>query len=147
VGYLVNIRINPDAKRDPKYVYIGRGSKWGNPYSHIPGSKGILVRDRAEAIERYREHLHSSGLIDDIKELENKILGCFCLPAPCHGEVLLELVTEFQEYGYILARCPHDGEPCDHDRDWGHPCDRDETGEYECLRLKNRPGDTTADSG
>jgi hypothetical protein len=29
-----------------------------------------------------------------LDELEGKTLGCFCKPEPCHGDVLLELLTQ-----------------------------------------------------
>lgn len=67
-------------------VYIGRRSKWGNPY-HI----GKLTRE--EVIEKYKEYiLNKPELLKDLHELKNKKLGCFCSPARCHGDVLVELV-------------------------------------------------------
>lgn len=66
------------------YVYIGRPSKWGNPF--------LIGRDgtREEVVEKYRDYLHSSGLIKDIYELKDKVLGCWCHPQLCHGDVLAE---------------------------------------------------------
>ena len=65
---------------DPKnstFVYVGRGEKYGNP------ERG------EEAIAKFKEHLTSSGLINDIGELRGKILVCHCAPSkPCHAEVL-----------------------------------------------------------
>lgn len=70
-------------------VYIGRGSKWGNPF--IIGISG----SRLEVIAMYREYITASeGLIYDLKELKGKRLGCYCKPLPCHGDVLKELVDE-----------------------------------------------------
>jgi len=71
-------------------VYIGRPSKWGNPY---PKEEG--VRTRAEAISAYRAYILSNEeLLADLHELEGKVLGCWCYPKPCHGDVLLELLDE-----------------------------------------------------
>lgn len=68
-------------------IYIGRGSKWGNPY-HI----GKLTRE--EAIEKYREWiLNKPELLKDLHELKNKRLGCFCKPLDCHGDILIELIN------------------------------------------------------
>jgi hypothetical protein len=66
------------------YVYIGRPSKWGNPF--------VIGRDgtREEVVEKYRAYLYSSGLIKDICELKDKVLGCWCHPKLCHGDVLAE---------------------------------------------------------
>lgn len=39
-------------------IYIGRGSKWGNPYSHQSNTKAqYVVATREEAITKYREYL------------------------------------------------------------------------------------------
>jgi hypothetical protein len=86
-------------KTDDFDVYIGRGSKWGNPFSHLdrlfPNPDLTWVASRAEAIERYREWIEGQPeLLDDLHELHGKRLGCFCSPRPCHGEVLAELADE-----------------------------------------------------
>lgn len=66
-------------------VYIGRPSKWGNPF--------IIGRDgsRDDVITTYRTWLASSGL--NPRELAGKDLLCWCSPLPCHGDVLLELAN------------------------------------------------------
>ena len=69
-------------------VYIGRPSKWGNPYSI--GKDG----SRKDVIEKYRKYLLSNKkLLNDLHELEGKVLGCWCKPKPCHGDVLVEFVN------------------------------------------------------
>lgn len=83
-------------KYKEKYdVYIGRGSKWGNPFTHKPeGTKAqYVVESRQAAIEAYREYLLNSPLLKDIQELKGKTLGCFCKPQACHGDVLVELIN------------------------------------------------------
>ena len=77
-------------KKEPFDVYIGRGSKWGNPYSHKEGTKAdYIVKSRKEAIEKYEEYLLSNeALMNSIQELKGKVLGCWCSPKACHGEVL-----------------------------------------------------------
>jgi hypothetical protein len=70
-------------------VFVGRPSKWGNPF--------IIGRDgtRDEVIEKYREWIQTQPqLLEDISELEDKVLGCFCYPEKCHGDVLIELVDK-----------------------------------------------------
>jgi hypothetical protein len=72
----------PGYKSNSDYVYIGRGSKWGNPY-HV--SMG-----RTRCIELYREHLTSQPqLMNALHELKGKTLVCFCKPEDCHGDILV----------------------------------------------------------
>lgn len=71
---------------DASYVYTGRPSKWGNPY-HI-GRDGT----REDVITRYKAWVQSQpALIAALPELKGKVLGCWCTPAACHGDVLAAL--------------------------------------------------------
>lgn len=75
-------------------IYIGRGSIWGNPYTHLTGATRAMyfVGSRDEAIDSYREHLMSRpDLLAQIPTLKGKRLGCYCKPARCHGDILAEL--------------------------------------------------------
>ena len=73
-------------------IYIGRGSKWGNKF--VIGKDG----DREEVVRRYREWiLNNKELLGSLHELKGKVLGCFCKPKACHGDVLVELVNELGE--------------------------------------------------
>lgn len=77
-----------NCKTDHYDVYIGRPSKWGNPFSI--GKHGT----REEVIEKYREWLSGQWeLLDSLDELEGKVLGCHCKPLACHGDILVELVN------------------------------------------------------
>ena len=70
-------------------VYIGRPSKWGNPYTI--GKDGT----REEVIEKYRQYLGvRAELIEALPELRGKRLGCFCKPLACHGDVLVEMLEQ-----------------------------------------------------
>jgi len=77
--------------REPKSssdVYIGRGSKWGNPF------KIGVHGNREEVIAMYEEYLMSSDeLLSSLSELKHKNLVCYCHPNACHGDILLELAT------------------------------------------------------
>ncbi len=76
-------------------VYVGRPSKWGNPY--------LIGRDgsRKRVIERYQERLgflltqpgSRASLLKDLADLKGKDLVCWCTPLPCHADVLLELAN------------------------------------------------------
>lgn len=73
-------------------VYIGRPSKWGNPF--------VIGRDgtRAQVIAKYRAWLlRNDALMAALPELRGKDLVCWCAPSPCHGDVLLELANAQQE--------------------------------------------------
>lgn len=85
-------------KRDTFDVYIGRPSKWGNPYSHKKGTLAeFSASSREAAIEAYRIWIHlpeNKRLLEAAKiELKGKVLGCWCKPKPCHGDVLLEIAN------------------------------------------------------
>lgn len=84
--------------KEPYDVYIGRGSKWGNPFTHIKDRKTkaeFIVKSREESIEKYRQWILSQpNLLNDIHELKGKTLGCFCKPKSCHGDVLAELANK-----------------------------------------------------
>jgi len=81
-------------KRSEYDVYIGRPSKWGNPYSHLPNTLAqYRVATREEAIDKYREWiLTQPDLLAALPELKDKVLGCHCRPKTCHGDVLVELL-------------------------------------------------------
>lgn len=71
-------------------VYIGRPSKWGNPF------RVNKYCSRDEAIDSYYEWiLGQPELIASLHELKGKRLGCYCKPKRCHGDVLVELVKEY----------------------------------------------------
>jgi hypothetical protein len=68
----------------PDYVFVGRPSKWGNPFRIGPDG------DRATVIQKYRRYLyHRPDLITALPELTGKRLGCFCKPEACHADVLI----------------------------------------------------------
>jgi len=89
---VINIRNAPIGWEDnPKYVYIGRAGRgfdgyWGNPIKLNGKKRGSTLElfrsyvvERIETDEEYRQKL---------KELNDKILVCFCKPNPCHGDIL-----------------------------------------------------------
>lgn len=70
-------------------VYIGRPSKWGNPFR--VGKDGNI----GEVLRRYEGYVRTSPeLMAALPELRGKVLGCWCEPHPCHGHVLLKLLEE-----------------------------------------------------
>lgn len=90
-------------KRANYDVYIGRPSKWGNPFTHIKDKNTLakhIVKDREEAISKYREWIttgEGQHLLKDLHELKGKTLGCWCKPQSCHGDILVELANKVQD--------------------------------------------------
>lgn len=91
-------------------VYVGRGSKWGNPWQiHHSRSGGWSVSGpgigimngicgneegaRLLAVKLYRRHYEQFGA--SVHELRGKSLACWCANGqPCHADVLLELANQ-----------------------------------------------------
>ena len=79
-------------------IYIGRSctmggwnlkeSKWANPFS-------VKEYGRDKALKLYEEHIRNTPkLWNQLEELDGKILGCWCKPDPCHGDILIKLLNE-----------------------------------------------------
>lgn len=83
---------------EPYDVYIGRPGKWGNPYSHRDDTKAVhKAGSRKEAVELYERYLFDSGLVNELHELQDKVLGCWCHPKACHGHVLKKYVDRLEK--------------------------------------------------
>lgn len=100
-------------------VYVGRPTRWGNPYRVVQFPNGLwgVVRDRpggdreyidnpvetrveamASAVEWYRAYLCSAAgsVVREAacSELRGRDLACWCpLARPCHADVLIEIVN------------------------------------------------------
>lgn len=93
----------------PNTVYVGRGSKWGNPFL---GDKAVyyfrqwllsghIYRDQVDMLPIGLFYKNSRPSIEDrrvllrdLHELKGKDLACWCpLDKPCHADVLLELAN------------------------------------------------------
>lgn len=97
-------------KREKYDVYIGRPSKWGNPF--VIGPDGT----REEVIAKHWHWLYRGKgrhLIKDLHELEGKTLGCWCHNQPCHGDnyiKMIEIVRKIPKGIYCYdehGRCPY----------------------------------------
>lgn len=98
-------------KKSPYDVYIGRAmpgeglaaSPWANPF--VIGKDGT----RDEVIAQYHQKLmETPKLLDALRSLEGKTLGCWCKETPttsCHGDVLVALV----HHGWWRAPQPQQG--------------------------------------
>lgn len=94
-------------KMPPNTVYVGRPTKWGNPFE--VGKHGDLKRcmelyrilaagyicisispERVKLQERAQRAMKKAK-----EQLHGKNLACFCrLDKPCHADVLLEIANE-----------------------------------------------------
>ena len=77
--------------KSPYDVYIGRGTKWGNPF------RISFDGTRKEVIRKYIIYLliYKRELIEEArKELKGKVMGCHCKPLPCHGDFLYVVLDE-----------------------------------------------------
>lgn len=92
-------------------IYVGRPTKWGNPYKvgdtvkNLMG-KEFIIEDTQEAVNCYKNLFlirlnpgfifgQSLMLHADLSELKGKDLACWCrLDKPCHADILLELANK-----------------------------------------------------
>jgi hypothetical protein len=92
------VNIKTGARYD---FYIGRRNKsyklpespWNNPY--VIGKDG----NRDEVIAKYKARLwqqmngpNAAYIRGKLLELDGKVLGCWCKPEPCHGDVLVAAI-------------------------------------------------------
>lgn len=75
-------------KSNPNAVYIGRPSKWGNPFK-------LKEHSMEQCLALYREWLINKLKEDPyfLEPLRGKDLVCFCsLNSPCHGDIIIEFL-------------------------------------------------------
>lgn len=85
-------------------VYIGRAGKgqdgpFGNPFSE--GSRELKI-------SQFKEYFHKRLRTDfefkkQVKGLKNKVLGCFCAPKPCHGNVIADYLNSLSPLKYAVV--------------------------------------------
>ena len=73
-------------------VYIGRPTLFGNPY--IVGKHG----ERGQCVEFFKEYFYARLASDAefreaVDSLRGKVLGCYCKPQACHGDVIEEYLA------------------------------------------------------
>ena len=90
-------------KRDPRCprdaIYVGRPSKWGNPYSHLKNAAvnwQYRTATRKEAIALYEKHLEANPALkaQAQAELKGHDLICWCAPKLCHADILIRIANE-----------------------------------------------------
>lgn len=97
--------------KNPEHVYIGRrgavflningakqrfpekSSEWANPFT--------VKKHGDRCLELYEEwlidKLEKDGT-DELKKLKNKVLGCWCYPNKCHGDILKKYIVGLPDY-------------------------------------------------
>lgn len=76
-----------NCKKEKYDVYIGRPSRWGNPFRI--GKDG----SREDVIQKFKEYFYSNPkLMKDAVALKGKTLGCYCKPSPCHGDIIVDFL-------------------------------------------------------
>jgi hypothetical protein len=96
-----------DWMQNPQHEYIGRGgivfinkerfpkkaSTWANPFK-------VTTEGRDKCLELYetwvRDKIKKEGT-EELKKLKNKVLGCWCKPEKCHGDILIKILNEIEE--------------------------------------------------
>ena len=91
-------RLVVHCRREPFDVYIGRGrgSRWGNPFTYKPDTLAEFVVSKNEVLVRYEAWLRGQpALVAKARaELRGKVLGCWCAPRQCHGDILARVANE-----------------------------------------------------
>lgn len=86
-----HVNIIEKAKRQGKFVYIGRGMHsigWGNPFEI--GKDG----DRDEVCDLYEKYFWmKKSLYNNIEKLKGKLVVCSCTPERCHGDFLVKIAN------------------------------------------------------
>lgn len=89
----------------PNTVYVGRPSRWGNPWRVDDDLGRGLKWDPETVVALYRHDMNYfaegerrgygfAGFSHRLAELRGKSLACWCpLDQPCHADVLLELAN------------------------------------------------------
>lgn len=77
-------------KKSPYDVYIGRPSKWGNPFAVADHGRGVCIDLFEEDLNR--RLIAGEITEDELLELDGKTLGCWCSPRPCHGDIYVKII-------------------------------------------------------
>jgi len=85
-------------------VYIG--SYLGNIHKNIlesplEGSSGVKPSDRKKVYAGFFFHMYmnNSAFKQAILGCRRKTMGCFCSKKFCHGELILEFLSDHEQYG------------------------------------------------
>lgn len=88
-------------------VYVGRGSRWGNPFrvgTWYPDGDPVELQRRAtrqDIVDQFDDYAHGllvtkpSFTVEDIRrELAGRDLACWCKPSQaCHADLLIRIAA------------------------------------------------------
>ena len=92
--------------KNPQHEYIGRygvvfinkerfpkkSSQWTNPFT-------VKKEGRDKCLDLYekwvRDKIKKEGA-EELNKLQNKVLGCWCKPEKCHGDILIKILNEIE---------------------------------------------------
>lgn len=80
-------------------IFIGRPSKFGNPF--IVGKDG----SREEVLQKFETYFQVNEELKKavLSELKGKTLVCYCKPLACHGDIYAEYCEgPEQKQGFLL---------------------------------------------
>lgn len=91
--------VGPSCENDPNIVYCGRANKlggwnlgksiWANPFKVTQNETNEVVCKKYENFIRNKPEL-----LAKLPNLVGKSLACWCVPKPCHTQVLIKLMKE-----------------------------------------------------
>ena len=83
-------------RRAPFDVYVGRPGRWGNPFSWKDGTLATWRTSKDGCLPAYEAWLLAQPeLVARARsELRGKVLGCWCRPGPCHGDILARIAND-----------------------------------------------------
>lgn len=91
-------------KMPPNTVYVGRPTKWGNPFVMDGEGSDWAVKEFRVWLSRLSMRLNGvyheerNAILNHLGYLRGKNLACWCpLDQPCHADVLLELANAPEE--------------------------------------------------
>lgn len=93
-------------RQNPEYVFVGRPSKWGNPYKLTDAAPSWNENQKREYVVSRYHALMQKRLMEDtdkqtwreaVRKLRGKTLLCYCAPALCHGHVLALCADNIEE--------------------------------------------------
>jgi hypothetical protein len=80
-------------------VYVGRPTKWGNPWPvGAQGPDGEVIQDRRAAAARYESAIDRVDGVPSSEEIRRELRGrdlvCWCpVDQPCHADVLMRIAN------------------------------------------------------
>ena len=85
-------RTSRGRRLEPNEKYIGRPSRWGNPFKI--GEHGT----REQVCLLYYQWIFTQPhLLSQLSQLKGKRLMCYCVPELCHGHMLGLAILKYEE--------------------------------------------------